>query len=70
MRRIFRYATLPLVTLLASGLVPAAAGARSSTCPELIKPQPRPKALLSTASDKGQITAVAGDGTPFPKQRW
>lgn len=66
-RRTTRRQMLPLVTVLAFGLWPAAAMAQDSTCPDLIKPQPRPKALLSAGTGEGQITAVAGDGTPIPK---
>jgi len=60
------YGRFLLVTVLAIGLVPTAAAARESTCPELIKLQ-APLAQSSTAPVKGRLTAVNGDATTIPK---
>jgi hypothetical protein len=66
-RRAVRQSAFSLVTILACCLIPAAAAARSSTCPELIKPQPSPTATIASSASNGQLTALAGDGNPASK---
>lgn len=62
-RLIHRHWKHSLIVVLVAGLIPPSAIARTSTCPELIKPQSPVRSVDASSASSGQLTAVSRTGT-------
>ena len=60
-----RYWGLSLIAVLITGLVPATAAARESSCPDVIKPEPTVAQQSTAGATKGRLTAVDGKNDPI-----